>query len=125
MSEGATRRAPGELEALVLRTLWDGGAPMTAKQLQAAIPGPTPAHTTVLTALERLQSKGQVRRVGEEQRGVRFVPTRTEEEYVGLAMLDRLERAQHRSAALQHFAGRLSAEDVAALRQALSKQDEQ
>lgn len=118
--EAVPRRPRGELEALVLQALWDSGEPMTAKELQAAIPGARPAHTTVLTALERLRAKGQVTRAGEERRGVRFVATRTEEEHVGLAMLDRLERAQHRSAALQHFAGRLSEQDVAALRKALS-----
>ncbi|WP_170931474.1 BlaI/MecI/CopY family transcriptional regulator [Aeromicrobium sp. PE09-221] len=117
-----SRRSRGELEALVLRTLWDNDSPMTAKELQAALPGARPAHTTVLTALERLRAKGQIRRVGEERRGVRFAATRTEEEYIGLAMLDRLDHAQRRSAALLHFAGQLSDEDVAALRKALEDQ---
>lgn len=118
------RRSRGELEALVLRALWEHEEPMTAKELVTAIPGARPAHTTVLTALDRLAAKGQVYRVGEERRGVRFAATHTEEEHVGLAMLDRLGRAQSRSAALQHFAGRLDAEDIAALRKALNTPDE-
>ncbi|AXT86740.1 CopY family transcriptional regulator [Aeromicrobium sp. A1-2] len=114
------RRAHGELEAQVLRTLWGGERPLTAKEIQQALPGQLPAHTTVLTALDRLRGKGDVERAGVDARGIRFAATRTEAEHTGLAMLQHLTGAGDRRAALMRFAGHLGAEDIELLRRAIS-----
>lgn len=118
--EQGRRRAHGQLEAHVLQALWAAAQPMTAREILEAIPGRTPAHTTVLTALERLRDKGDVERISADARGIRFAATRTEAEHTGLAMLQRLSHATDREAALMRFAGSLDAKDVAFLRQAIS-----
>ncbi|RCK68449.1 transcriptional regulator [Desertihabitans brevis] len=117
----ARRRARGELETAVLRTLWQSEQPLTAQELLPRLPGATPALTTVLTALERLRVKGEVVRVGEGTRGVRFRPARSESEYTGEAMLATLADSSDRTAALLKFAGSLDPQDVAALRDALQR----
>lgn len=118
-----SRRERGELEAHVLRVLWDAGEPLTAKQIQAAIPGPAPAHTTVLTALDRLGAKGHVRRTGDQIRNVRFAATRSEDEHTSLAMLARLESSRDREGALLRFAGTLDDAELDVLRRAMLDRD--
>lgn len=113
------RRLRGELEAQVMRVLWDAADALTAKDIVTLLPSPTPAHTTVLTALDRLGTKGLVRREGESPRGLRFAPTRSEEEHVSLAMLQRLESSRDRDAALLHFAGSLGPHDLELLQRAV------
>lgn len=115
----SARRPPGELESQVLHTLWDHHAALTAREIQSRMPGPHPAHTTILTALERLRDKGHVVRIGDEQRNVRWTATRTEEEHAGTAMLQRLGAASDREATLLHFAGNLQPADLDVLRKAL------
>src|SRR5699024_7996149 len=66
------RRALGELEAQVLRVLWEQSGPVSAGLIQEQLPGPSPAYTTVLTVLDRLAQKGLVLRSGESPRKVRF-----------------------------------------------------
>lgn len=111
-----SRRPPGELEAHILRVLWDSPRPLTAKDIGGHIPPPTPAQTTVLTALDRLSAKGLVKRAGDELRGIRFLPAHTEEEHISRAMLSRLGSSSDREAALLHFAGNLNDEDLKVLR---------
>ena len=69
---GTRTRARGELELVVLRLLWAADEPLTAREIQDRFPGRVPASTTILTALDRLRAKGDVTRVGHEQRGIRF-----------------------------------------------------
>jgi predicted transcriptional regulator len=52
-----TRRAPGRLEAEVLRTLMLAAEPMTAAEVRSALDNRL-AYTTVLTVLSRLADKG-------------------------------------------------------------------
>lgn len=113
------RRARGALEAELLRVLWQGGEPLTAQEIAQRLSGDTPAVTTVLTILERLRVKGEVVRVGEGPRGLRFSPARSESDYTGEAMLATLADSSDRTAALLKFAGSLDAQDVDALRRAL------
>lgn len=104
-----------------MRALWDADHPLTAKEVAASIPRPSPAHTTVLTALDRLREKGHVLRVGKDRRDIQFAPARPEEAHIGSLMLERLQTSSDRTAALLHFAGQLDDDAVAALRKALGK----
>lgn len=117
----APRRTRGELEAQVLRVLWDHDEPLTARQIQQLLPGATPAHTTVLTALDRLGAKGHVERVGDQTRDITFAASHTEQEFVSQAMLNRLGNSRDREAALLHFAGTLDDSDIDVLRRALKR----
>lgn len=105
----------------MLRVLWDAPQGLTAREVQARVPNPQPAHTTVLTALDRLRAKGDVVRASQAADGIVFAAARTEEEHVGQAMLARLEDSSDRAAALLHFAGSLDADDLALLRRATDR----
>lgn len=114
-------RASGELEQELLRILRASDHPLTGKEIQAAVPEPLPAYTTILTALDRLRTKGDVVRVGEEARGIRFAATRSDAEHAGQVMLDGLAGSRDRQAALLAFAGNLDDEDLSTLRRAVRK----
>lgn len=109
---GERTRARGELESAVMTVLWDNAEPLTAKEILDHIPGRTPAHTTLLTALDRLCRKGQVARLGDAPRGMRFQAVHSEAEHASQAMLETLGETQDRGAALLSFAGSLSTQDI-------------
>ena len=117
---GRRTRASGELEAAILGVLWSSSDPLTAKVIGQRIDGDRPAHTTLLTALERLQRKGEVRRTGTALRGVSFVATRSEAEHASQQMMDVLEDSADPGAALLRFAGELDARDAELLERAIS-----
>ncbi|MGO1506456.1 MAG: BlaI/MecI/CopY family transcriptional regulator [Microbacterium sp.] len=117
---GERTRERGELEAEVMRILWEHGESMSVREVQAVFSGRVPAYTTLMTALERLQKKGQVIRSGESPRKVRFAAARSGDEHVSLSMMSALEGAGDREAALLKFAGNLATEDVELLRRAIA-----
>lgn len=94
-------------------------AAMSAKEIQEAMTGRAPAITTVLTALDRLCRKGEVQRLGESARKMRFRAAFSGEEHASMTMLSALDDAGDRQAALLKFAGNLSPDDVALLRRAI------
>lgn len=117
---GERTRERGELEGEVMRILWDAVEPMNARDIQSLFTGHVPAYTTLMTALERLQKKGEVVRSGDSPRKVRFRAARTGEEHAGRSMMHALEGAGDRNAALLQFAGRLAADDIELLRSAIT-----
>lgn len=116
---GERTRERGELEGEVMRILWDAAEPMSAGDIQALFTGHVPAYTTLMTALDRLQKKGEVIRSGSPRRA-RFRAARSGEEHVGLTMMTALDTAGDRQAALLQFAGNLAPEDVELLRNAIA-----
>ena len=60
------KRLP-DAELEIMNALWDAAAPLTAAELETALPGPPRARTTLLTLLARLEEKGCVkpRKAGE------------------------------------------------------------
>jgi predicted transcriptional regulator len=112
-------RARGELESLILSILRDSQDPLNAGEIQLACTEPTPAYTTVLTALERLRQKGDVERVGEAARGIRFVATRSDQEQALTTIADALDASRDRDGVLLKFAGTLSEREVSLLQNAL------
>ena len=57
------KRLP-DAELEIMNALWDADAPLTAAELETALPGPPRARTTLLTLLARLEEKGYIRRGG-------------------------------------------------------------
>lgn len=112
-------RARGELEGEVMRILWEQPQPVSARQIQDSFTGRTPAYTTLMTALDRLEKKGRVVRLGDSPRKVQFRATRSGEEHASAAMLSALAEAGDREAALLRFAGTLAPGDMDVLRRAL------
>jgi predicted transcriptional regulator len=105
------RRAPGELEAEVLATLWAADQPMTAAEVQAELPGGLAA-TTVITILTRLMAKEHVERVRVSgERVYRYAASRERAEHAAEQMYAFLGAGEDRRAVLARFLGRLSAAD--------------
>lgn len=115
------RRERGALESLVLRVLWHAEADLSAREVRESFDeAERPALTTVLTVLDRLATKGLVRRTAAGN-GSRFGPRRSESEEIAAAMARTLDGSEDREGALLRFAGQLDADDVAALGRALDE----
>jgi predicted transcriptional regulator len=111
------RRAAGELESGVLAVLWQAGGPLTAAQVNEALPGGL-AYTTVLTILARLHAKGALTRE-RAGRGYAYRPVRDEATYTAEQMVTLLDRGSDRQAVLAQFVSELSSEDEELLQQLL------
>ncbi|MBC9003648.1 BlaI/MecI/CopY family transcriptional regulator [Micromonospora aurantiaca] len=112
-------RGFGELEAAIMDRLWVRNAPATVREVHSdLLPDRDIAYNTVLTVVDNLYKKGWLRRE-REGRAHRYEPTRSREEYGALLMRDALDEAGDPAEALVRFVGRMSADEAAALRQAL------
>ncbi|MDV7199214.1 BlaI/MecI/CopY family transcriptional regulator [Rhodococcus kroppenstedtii] len=117
----------GDLERAVMEHLWASDSPQTVRQVHEALASQRElAYTTVMTVLQRLAKKKLVTQ-RREDRAHRYAPVHGREELVASLMVDALDQADRsggRAAALVHFVGRVSADEAAALRQALAALDE-
>ncbi|ACU69258.1 transcriptional repressor, CopY family [Catenulispora acidiphila DSM 44928] len=117
----------GELERAVMDVLWNAPDGSTAQEIVerlAARDGTAElAATTVLTVLDRLRRKDFVERerVG---RAHRYRAARTRDDVIAASMLAVLETTDDRRSALVRFAGSVSAEEAALLREALAGLEE-
>jgi predicted transcriptional regulator len=116
-AERAGRRAPGELENVVLAALWAAGVPVSAGTAKEQVTG-DPAYTTVLTILSRLYEKGLVTRE-RAGRGYLYSPVRDEAGHTAAGMRALLEKGGDRAAVLARFVSELPAEDEQLLEQLL------
>ncbi|GAA2445667.1 BlaI/MecI/CopY family transcriptional regulator [Actinomadura vinacea] len=108
----------GELERSVMNELWGRPDGALARDLAAVLPS-RPAHTTVLTILDRLVRKGLVTRE-REGRAHRYRALRSKDAHVAELMHEAFTGAGDRESALSHFLDSVTADDVAALRRVLS-----
>lgn len=118
---GDRTRERGELEGEVMQILWATDEPISARDIQDRFSGHTPAYTTLMTALDRLERKGQVQRQAESPRKVRFTPTHSAGEHAGERMLTALNNTGDREAALLQFAGNLDDADIDLLMTAFNR----
>ncbi|NEM89765.1 BlaI/MecI/CopY family transcriptional regulator [Galbitalea soli] len=112
----------GELERSVMEFLWASDEAMTAYDLRdrlaAAEVDRSPAITTVLTVLSRLENKGFVQR----QRTSRphlYRAQASREDHMAELMHEVLGSATNRSAVLERFVGQVSEREAALLRELL------
>lgn len=113
-------RQQGELESLILDTLWNANAPMTSQQiLEMADPSGDMAITTVLTVLSRLAEKGMVIRENGEGRTLLFSATESREEHAAKLMLSMVAESGNPALALSHFTSGLTPEQIKQLRSSL------
>ncbi|MFD0574139.1 BlaI/MecI/CopY family transcriptional regulator [Kitasatospora gansuensis] len=118
-----TRRQAGELEGAVLAALWASQRPLTAPELQRALPAGL-ARTTVATILARLHDKGTVRRT---RQGRAFAYSPVVEDPAALSaqrMHTELDRGDDRSGTLARFISRLSSDDEDLVRALLASSAE-
>ena len=115
--------ALGDLERVVMTELWAADEALTVRQVHERIKsGQNLAYTTVMTVLDRLAKKGVVLQE-KADRAYKYAPAQTREEMTASLMLDALSDAPDgvRDAALAHFVGRLSPQDLAAAIEAAKK----
>lgn len=110
----------GKLERAVLDVLWDSGSPCLVRDVVEALTGRDLAYTTVMTVLDRLEKKGVVRRE-RDGRAWRYEPVASQDSFVARQMLDALDLAGDREAALARFAETVTGSEARALRAALSE----
>lgn len=113
----------GELERAVMDALWSGDAPITANELRDKLAatrdgGKTPALTTVLTVLSRLEQKGFVDR-DRDARPHLYFASLTRANHVADLMREVLETSTDRTEALAYFVGSVDESEAAMLRRLL------
>ncbi|MEO3743887.1 BlaI/MecI/CopY family transcriptional regulator [Plantactinospora sp. B5E13] len=113
----------GDLERAVMDVLWDrstdGG--VTVREVAEALRDRELAYTTVMTVLDRLAGKGMVERE-REGRAWRYRPAASREAHIARLMLDALDLAGSRDAALVRFARSVTGTEAEVLRAALDEE---
>jgi predicted transcriptional regulator len=126
-ADRASRRANGELQAAILRALWDAGRPLNAAEIRDYLTSSGGAHqaplayTTVVTTLTRLQQKGALRRE-RHGRAYRYTPTADNAGMAARRMAVLLDAAQDRDTVLARFVTDLSSHDEQLVRALLDRQ---
>lgn len=112
----------GALERAVMDRLWAADGAQSVREVHQALGAERElAYTTVMTVLDRLAKKQLVRRT-RDGRAYRYTPARTREQLVAEAMDAALgEGGPDRNAALVAFVDRISADEAAAMREALAR----
>ncbi|AVT30193.1 MULTISPECIES: BlaI/MecI/CopY family transcriptional regulator [unclassified Plantactinospora] len=113
----------GDLERAVMDVLWDRGtgAGATVREVAEALRDRELAYTTVMTVLDRLAGKGMVERE-REGRAWRYRPAASREAHIARLMLDALDLAGSRDAALVRFARSVTGTEAEVLRAALDEE---
>ncbi|WFE21881.1 BlaI/MecI/CopY family transcriptional regulator [Solwaraspora sp. WMMD937] len=114
----------GDLERAVMDVLWDrdpAADPVTVRDVAEALQDRDLAYTTVMTVLDRLAGKGMVSRE-RAGRAWRYQPAASREAYIAQLMLDALDLAGSRDAALVRFARSVTGTEAEVLRAALTDQ---
>lgn len=104
--------------------LWDApsaGTGMTVREVADELRDRELAYTTVMTVLDRLAGKGMVERE-RDGRAWRYRPAASREAHIARLMLDALDLADSRDAALVRFARSVSGTEAEVLRAALANE---
>jgi predicted transcriptional regulator len=122
MSEQHSRRASGELEALVMNVLWAAPGPLTPAQVQQGLGGKL-AYNTVQTILSRLADKQVVIRSA-AGRAHTYTPARTEAEATAAHLRAALSATADPAGVLQQFAASLEPGEAQLLRELLASEQD-
>ena len=114
-------RSPGDLEREVMNRLWDADVPLSVRDVLGLIDAHGLAYTTVMTVLDRLRRKDLVKRI-RQGRAFLYSPTHGRDALTSELMNTALDSAgKDRTAALVHFTESVSAQEAAAMREALER----
>ncbi len=109
----------GELEAAVMRCLWQRTEPTTVREVLEELTKVRPlAYTTVMTVMDNLHGKGHLQRQM-HGRAWRYTPTRSSAEHRAALLQEILGDAGDRDEVLMHFVADLDPGTVATLRSAV------
>lgn len=106
-----------------MQRLWDWDRPVAVRDvLEDLQKSRAIAYTTVMTVLDNLHNKGFVRRE-KDGRAYLYAATLTREAHTARLLEQVLSESPDRGAALLHFVGHMSEDEVADLRSALASID--
>ena len=109
----------GELEAAIMRDLWERAEPATVRDVLASLSTSRKlAYTTVMTVMDNLHRKGQVTR---EMSGRAWLyrPVRTQAQHAAALLQDVLAESADRQEVLMHFVADMDSDSVTQLRSAV------
>ncbi|MEU4235135.1 BlaI/MecI/CopY family transcriptional regulator [Nonomuraea sp. NPDC026600] len=112
-------RGLGQLESTIMDRMWAVKEPASVRDvLEHLLEDRTLAYTTVMTVMDKLHTKGLLKRkpVG---RAYVYEAVSSKEAYTADVMRDSLARSGNQAATLVHFLERLSPEETSALETAL------
>lgn len=112
-------RQQGELESLILDTLWSSKRPLTSQEILEATGNGELAITTILTVLSRLTDKELVTREPGEGRSFLFSAAQSREQHTADLMLKLVAEQSNPALAFSAFAKGLTAPQLKALRKSL------
>ncbi|WP_343954624.1 BlaI/MecI/CopY family transcriptional regulator [Nonomuraea longicatena] len=113
------KRGLGELESTIMDRMWAYHKPASVREVLEDLRKERDiAYTTVMTVMDKLHTKGLLKRkpVG---RAYVYEPTASKEAYTAELMRDSLAASGNQAATLVHFLERLSPEEASALEAAL------
>lgn len=114
-------RQLGQLEASIMHRLWDWERPVSVREvLEDLQQSRDIAYTTVMTVLDNLHGKGLVTRQ-KAGRAYLYSAAVSREAHTAELMDQVLAQSADRGAALLHFVGQMSQEELHALRSALAQ----
>lgn len=114
-------RQLGQLEGAVMQRLWDWQRPVSVREVLEDLARERPlAYTTVMTVLDNLHGKRLVERA-KSGRAYLYSPAVSREEYTAGLLDQVLAGTTDRNAALLHFVGQLSPEELVELRSLLAE----
>jgi predicted transcriptional regulator len=112
-------RAFGDLEAAIMKLLWDVDEPLVVREVVVGLQPHRPlAYTTVMTVMDTLHRKGWLTRK-RDGRAWRYTPAVSRHIYTAQLMNDALSTTTDRAGALASFAEQIDADDADALADAL------
>jgi predicted transcriptional regulator len=112
-------RGFGDLEAVVMRLVWDQDGPVTVRQLFDKLrQDRVIAYTTVMSTMDNLHRKGWLARV-KEARAYHYMATASREEYSARLMHEALAGGGDVTSVLSHFVAQIDDAESEALRQAV------
>jgi predicted transcriptional regulator len=109
----------GELEAAIMEVVWSADKAITVREIRDRLGrDPAPAYNTVLTVTDILYRKDWLARE-KHGKAFRYWPTASRDDYTARLMDEALDSAPDRTAALVHFMGSMTPEEMTEIRRAL------
>jgi predicted transcriptional regulator len=114
-------RGFGDLEAVIMRLVWDHDGPVTVRELYEELQRERViAYTTVMSTMDNLHRKGWLARE-RDGKAYRYTAVASREEYSARLMGEAMAEAGDTEAVLSHFVAAMDGEQAEALRAVLDK----
>ena len=118
---GRRVRGFGDLEAVIMRRVWDHDGPVTVRELYEELQRERAiAYTTVMSTMDNLHRKGWLARE-RDGKAYRYTAVASREEYSARLMGEAMAEAGDTEAVLSHFVAAMDGGQAEALRAVLDR----